>query len=275
MLLESLFGIGVAEAVTLNATKDWRAKRREIKEIKYKWDILMNELNVCSKQSNYTFHIVEVEIIENGYTLTIHVPTGLTYTDLESEKEAVQNSFKGIATMEKVRFSSLIKLRIINRDIGRFEFVPVKAYAHQLYIGKTFDNKDYFVDITKASHILIGGATGTGKTFLLSSILTNLIYNSSKSIEIHLSQIMKGEIGLFKDCKPIKFIGMNLKEVAFDLQKVAKTVDSRSKKFTELGVKNLQHYNKHYSKSKMKRIYYIIEEISFSMPHDADSEETK
>ncbi|MDU1566449.1 MAG: FtsK/SpoIIIE domain-containing protein [Clostridium sp.] len=251
-------------------TINYRKKRKVIK----KWNELMDELKLYSKKSNFIPQVTDVKFIDNGYILSIHIPTGLSSKDIESNKEAIENKFKGIVTIESIRFSSLAKIKIINKDIGKFEFKPVKAYPNQLYVGKTFDGEDYFIDITKACHILIGGATGTGKSFLLSSILTNLIYNSSNSIEIHLLQIMKGEVGLFEKCKPVKFVGKNLKEVAYDLNKLAKLVDERSRKFTELGVKNLSHYNKHY-KSKMKRIYCITEEVSFFMPQDSDAEEDK
>lgn len=251
-------------------TINYRKKRKVIK----KWEELMGELNLHSKKSNFIPQVMNVKFIDNGYILDIHMPTGLSPKDIEVNKETIENKFKGIVTIEKIRFSSLVKVKVINKDIGKFIFKPVKAYPNQLYIGKTFDGEDYFIDITKACHILIGGATGTGKSFLLSSILTNLIYNSSNSIEIHLLQIMKGEVGLFEQCKSVKLVGKNLKEVAYDLEKLAKLVDERSRKFTELGVKNLNHYNKHY-KSKMKRIYCITEEISFFMLEDADSEEDK
>ena len=275
MFIEVGFGLFTASMVTLNATHDWRKKQREIKEIKNRFHELMQELNLCTKGSKYTFDIYNVKEIENGFQLKINIPPGLKFEDLETHKKTIATAFKSIISMEDVRFKNILNMNVITKDIGKFEFKPIKTYPHQLYIGKTFDNKDYIIDITKACHILVGGTTGTGKTFLLSCILTNLIYNSSNSIEIHLSQIMKGEIGLFENCKPVKFVGKNLKEVAYDLIKVGALVDSRSKKFTELGVKNLQHYNKHYPKSKMKRIYYIIEEISFFMPQDADDDITK
>lgn len=259
-----------ATSIYYRFTINYRMKRKVIK----KWNELMNELKLYSKKSNFIPQIMNFKLIDNGYLLDVHIPTGLSSKDIEVNKETIENKFKGIVTIEKIRFSSLVKVKVINKDIGKFIFKPVKAYPNQIYIGKTFDGADYFIDITKACHILIGGATGTGKSFLLSSILTNLIYNSSNSVEIHLLQIMKGEVGLFEKCKPVKFVGNNLKEVAFDLGKLAKLVDERSRKFTKLGVKNLNHYNKHY-KSKMKRIYAITEEVSFFMPQEADTEEDK
>lgn len=192
-------------------TINYRKKRKVIK----KWNELIDELKLYSKKSNFIPQVTDVKFIDNGYILSIHIPTGLNVKDVESNKEAIENKFKGIVTIESIRFSSLAKIKVINKDIGKFIFKPVKAYPNQLYIGKTFDGEDYFIDITKACHILIGGATGTGKSFLLSSILTNLIYNSSNSIEIHLLQIMKGEVGLFEKCKPVKFVGKNLKAVLF------------------------------------------------------------
>ena len=134
-----------------------------------------------------------MNFIDNGYILNVHIPTGISYLDIEKEKEAIENKFRAIVFMEKIRFSNFIKIKMINSDIGKFEFEPVKTFPNELYVGKILDGKDYIIDITKACHILIGGATGTGKSFLLSTILTNLIYNSGKYIELHLLQIMKGK----------------------------------------------------------------------------------
>lgn len=257
-------------SIYLRFSIDYRKK----KKVKKQWIELMEELKLYSKESKYIPIVKDVDFIENGYILNVHVPTGVSATDIERQKEAIENKFKAIVIIDKVRFSSSVNIKIINKDIGRYEFEPVKTLPHEIFIGKTFDGENYIIDITKACHILIGGATGTGKSFLLSSILTNLIYNSSKDIEIHLLQIMKGEVSLFESCKPVRFVGKNLKEVAYDLEKLARLVDDRSKKFTELGVKNLSHYNKHYI-SKMKRIYCVTEELSFFMTQDADKEEDK
>lgn len=257
-------------SIYLRFTIDYRKK----KKVKNQWIDLMEELKLYSKKSNFIPVVKVVKFIDNGYIMNIHMPTGISYLDIEKHKEAIENKFKAMVSMEKLRFSSAMDIKVINTDIGKYEFEPARTYPNEIYVGKTFDGEDYIIDITKACHILIGGATGTGKSFLLSSILTNLIYNSSKSIEIHLLQIMKGEVALFERCKPVRFVGKNLREVAYDLEKLAALVDERSKRFTELGVKNLSHYNKHYQ-SKMKRIYCVTEELSFFMPQDSDNDEEK
>lgn len=257
-------------ALYLNSTTDYRFK----KNVKYKWEILMNELCLQNNTSKSTYTISDIEDITNGYIFTISIPPGLTFTQLEEHKEAIESDFKGIITLNKNRFSNSISLKLITQNIGNVGYEPVELPSHILYIGKKLDTTNAYINICKASHILIGGATGTGKTFLLSTILTNLIYNSKNDIELHLSQIMKGEIGLFANCKPVSFIGYTLKEVANDLAKVAKIVNDRSHEFTSLGVKNLQHYNEHYPTKQKKRIFYAIEELSFFMPNETDDEIT-
>ena len=105
-------------------------------------------------------------------------------------------------------------------------------------------------------------------------ILTNLIYNNSNTIDLYISQIIKGEIGQFSNCKPVKFVGNTLEEVSIMLEKIAKKVDERCRKFNSQGYKNLSHYNKN-NKNKLKRIYFVIEEVSFFIASDSDPEEIK
>ena len=43
-------------------------------------------------------------------------------------------------------------------------------------IGKTNTNEVFMFDLTKASHILIGGSTGQGKSVIINAIITSLLY---------------------------------------------------------------------------------------------------
>lgn len=242
--------------------------RKNSKIIK-KWNKVMLE----SKLFNESMEIPKIKNInykEVGYILEVEIPAGLEFKDLEFIQGAIENSLSAIVTLEKKRFSDIALVRVITTEIKEYEFEPIKTKNNELYIGKTIDRKNYLLDISKG-HLLIAGATGTGKTFLLSSILANLIYNSSEDIEIYLSQIMKSEIALFKKCKPVKFCSEELGEIANKLEEISNILKFRSKLFTELGIKNLKHYNKHYNKNKLKRIYFVIEELSFFMADETDS----
>lgn len=244
-------------------------------------NLFINNLNITSykfnktmKNLNLNFTIENKQKIKNGILLTVKTPEGKSYKDLEKHIDSLESSLRGIIKIENIRFTNLIKIEVINKDPSFYDFEPVKSQNNMLYIGKQFNGQNYFVNIEKDPHILIGGMTGTGKTYLLSSILTNLIYNSSNDIDLYLSQIMKGEIGQFANCKPVKFVGNTLEEVSIILDKLSKIVDERSRKFNANGYKNLSHYNKK-NKKKFKRIYFVIEEVSFFIATDSDSEDIR
>lgn len=87
---------------------------------------------------------------------------------------------------------------------------------------------------------------------MLASILTNLIYNLNKDVEIYLSQIVKGKIGAFLNCIPVKFTSYTLEEVAYTFSKVCGILDKRAEMFSSNGIKNITQWNKHFPRRKMK-----------------------
>ena len=220
------------------------------------------------------FYLVEYKKITNGHILKVGIPVTSNFKEFEKKKEALEDYFGAIVELEKIRFSSLIQMKIITKDIGKYPFAPVQTYANNFWLGKEFDTTDFFVDLDKEGHLLLGGQSGGGKTFGLAAMLTNLIATNSDYIELYLNQTMKGEIGAFKKCKCVKSVCYTLEEVSLILEKIAKKIDDRSKLFTELGIKNLTHYIQRTGK-KMKRIFFVVEEASFLNISDADSEEVK
>lgn len=223
--------------------------------------------NLMTKMKLDGFELVEHTRINNGHILKVSIPPTSNFAEFEKRKPNFEKWFKGIVEIENVKFSRLLELKVITKDIGKYEFAPVKTYPNKLYIAREFDEEPFFIDLDKEGHLLIAGQTGTGKSFVLATILTNLIYNCSDYVEIYLSQIMKGEVGLFSNCKSVKGTQYTLEEVSATLKKVAREVDNRSKLFTSKGCKNLTHYNINTNSKKLKRIFYVIEEVSFFIPN--------
>ena len=48
-------------------------------------------------------------------------------------------------------------------------------------LGKTITNEVFMVDLTKAPHMLVAGATGQGKSVGLNAIVTSLLYKKHPS----------------------------------------------------------------------------------------------
>lgn len=272
MIFEAMIsGLMVVGAVYYRSTMD----SRFLKPYKTKWNSLMEELNISSSGSKSSFKINSIEEITNGFIATVSIPPGLNSDILEKNIKSIENYYKAKVFIKNIEFTNMCNVKIIDTKLENYPFEPVKLKEYQLFIGKTCDGKDYILDMNKNSHVLLLGVTGSGKTMELMMILTNLIYNSSKKIEIHLSQIAKSETGMLKDCSCVKFYSTKLEDVALDLERVAKLIDYRSKIFDKEGVPNIKEYNKYNPKNKMKRIYYVIEELSFFMPQASDSDDIK
>ena len=234
----------------------------ELRSKREKFDNLMTVMKLEG------FRLIEDKKIVNGHILKISIPSTSSFENFEKKKAQLEDHLGAIIELEKIRFTSMFTAKCINKDIGKYKFNIVKAPENKLFIAKEFDGTPFLLDLDKEAHLLIGGQTGTGKSFLLASILTNLIA-TNKNIEIYLSQIMKGEIGLFSNCKQVKMTAYNLEEVAAILRRISKKIDERSKLFSGKGFKNLTHYNSK-NKNKLKRIFFIVEELSFFMPNDSD-----
>lgn len=221
------------------------------------------------------FYLIEDKRITNGHILKVGIPATSSFKEFEKKKDAFEDRFKGLIEMEKIRFTSMIKMKIITKDIGNYPFAPAKSPAHKLWIGKTFDGEDYFIDLNKDPHVLIAGVTGTGKSYLLATIVTNLVYFHSKSYEIYLCQTAKRDIDYLSMCKGVKATLYTAEETAVVLEKALNEMDRRYKLFSKYGIKGgIDSFNE-VSVNKLKRKLYVFEEISLYMPDETDSEEER
>lgn len=269
MILESLI-IGAGLTFLANF-------QRDINRIENTWNSTLEKCKVegIRNLDKQTFKLYKTQRRDYGFHALTYIPEGLSLISLEKAKLVLQDNLNCLIQFEKDKFSEVINVKFITKDVVNSYYEPVKTTIDKLFIGYSLDGSPYFMNLNRNPHLLIGGTTGTGKTFLLSLILTNLIKSCGDEVEIYLSQIMKGEIGLFKNCKPVRFIGYTLEEVYLALKKVSKIVNERSLEFTKHGIKDITQWNKYNPRRKKKRVVFAIEELSFFMPSDSESEENE
>lgn len=240
---------------------NWLNKSDE-RKFKNSFQEIMNGIGIKNKNDE-TFNIYKIEPKSYGYVCYINIPKGLSMEHLNNKVNILEDNLNGIIELNKDKFENHITMRIVNKDIAKFKFAPVKCKNYQLWIGKDFKGQDYFINLNKDAHILIGGCTGTGKSFLLASILANLIYNSSKDIDMYMLQICKSEISAFESCDCVKASAYTKLECLNYIAKLCGILDERAELFKKHGIRNITQWNTHFQNNKMKRIICVIEEISF------------
>lgn len=240
---------------------------KEEKVLKDKFNSSMEGIGLYNKKQE-TFYLYGLKETKYGWRGYIKIPKGLSLEHLNSKLNILEDNLNGIIEVEKDRFKDYIEFYMVNKDVDKYKFEPVKCKPYELYIGKDFKLKNFKINVRKDPMILIGGATGTGKTFLLASILCNLIYNSKEKIEICLLQIAKSELSAFEECSCIRKACFTERDCFIQLNEIMEIINKRSNKFKEKSIRNISQWNIHFKDGYMKEIYVVIEELSFFLDLD-------
>lgn len=260
MLIEIALAVTIVKGI--NYIKD-----RNIRKVEKLFNEIM-EVSTIKNKAGKTFTFDKVEKKDYGYKILLNIPVGLSLKHLEDKVNILQDNLNSIIELKKSPFKEKIVMILVNKDISKFIFKPVKQRADQIFVGRNIKNENYFIDLNKDPMILIVGKTGYGKTMLLSSMLTNLIYNCSNDIELWFTQLIKGELSSFDDCKAVKFSAYNENDVCLAVSKIRDKLDKRTQKFKEHGIRNLKQWNNKFPHRKMKRIFLICEEMSELMEYE-------
>lgn len=153
-----------------------------------------------------------------------------------------------------------------------------KNHPSRLYValGKDVSGVNKYADLTKMPHLLIGGATNSGKSIGLATLITSLLMrNTPKDVRLVMIDPKRVELTLFDHvphlmCPVIK----DTKEAAGVLRAVWREMDRRYDMFSQEGVRNIDGWNAKTSfQDKLPYIVVIIDELADLMiQHRAEVE---
>lgn len=274
--ISGTFGLIGGFVTYANITKHERMLKKEQQEVRKKWlEALV--LNGCYNPLGKTFDLLDMEIIQNGMKAISLLPRGLCLNDLKKRVEMLEDNLDARISIEKNRYESKIFIRIINNPPNFFYEKPIACDDNHIWIGTTHYGKDLIVELDDCPHYVFTGATGSGKTFMVATIITNLIWNidrmktKNKPI-VYVSQIMKADWCLFGQCKPVKKVILSLKENAEKLEYLLKLANDRSLKMKERYVTSIAEWNKNYGKEEyMNRVFWLGDELAFFNETSSDS----
>jgi S-DNA-T family DNA segregation ATPase FtsK/SpoIIIE len=144
-------------------------------------------------------------------------------------------------------------------------------------LGQDVSGVNRYADLAKMPHLLIGGATNSGKSIGLATIITSLLLrNTPKDLKLVLLDPKRVELTLFDDiphlmCPVVK----DVKQMAGVLRQVWKEMDRRYDIFSEAQARNIEVYNSKASfADKMPYIVVVIDELADLMIQAAAEVET-
>ena len=132
-------------------------------------------------------------------------------------------------------------------------------------LGRDVSGAAKYADLTKMPHLLIGGATNSGKSIGLATLITSLLMrNTPKDVRLVMIDPKRVELTLFDRiphlmCPVIK----DVKEAAGVLRAVWREMDRRYDLFSENGCRNIDGWNAQASfQDRMPYIVVVIDELA-------------
>ncbi|HEV8573480.1 MAG TPA: DNA translocase FtsK, partial [Dehalococcoidia bacterium] len=114
-------------------------------------------------------------------------------------------------------------------------------------LGKGVSGEPVAADLGKMPHLLIAGATGSGKSVCINSLIACfLLQNTPEELRLVLIDPKRVELANFANIPHLAFskIITDTEEVVGTLQAIIHEMDSRYRRFASVGVRNIEAYNK-------------------------------
>jgi hypothetical protein len=238
---------------------------RERRQIKKKFKMIMEGCGVKNKYDQY-YEVLKIIQKKYGFDMIISIPKGLSYETLEKKLPEIEAGLAAVVEMEWKRFENCAYLKAACNDYNsKTKFVPVKtAGAWELYFGDTFFFEKLIADMKEMPHVLIAGATASGKSRCVFIAITNLLYWHD-DVELFLAQVSdKKDLQKFAHYKQTQFFAKNLQTTDQLIKYLLQTMKNRNDKLGTLN--NIYEYNKLHPKDIMNTIYFVIDEGARLMP---------
>ena len=145
--------------------------------------------------------------------------------------------------------------------------------------GKDITGENTVVDLAKMPHILIAGATGSGKSVCINSIIISLLYKSTPDdVRLLMIDPKVVELGVYNGIPHLLIpVVTDPNKAAGALRWAVSEMTTRYKLFADRGVRDILGYNASIEEAgegeKLPQIVIIIDELADLMmvaPHDVE-----
>lgn len=173
--------------------------------------------------------------------------------------------------------------RAVGIEIPNVEMIPVRMkeiidsspgfFASDnidVVLGKNLMGKPIIASINKMPHLLVAGATGSGKSVCMNSIITSLLLSKTPDeLKLILIDPKKVEFTPYTNIPHLYSpVISDPQEASMALKVLVDLMENRYEDFAEVGVRNIQSYNDYVKRSKKKDlepmpwIVVIIDELA-------------
>jgi len=131
-------------------------------------------------------------------------------------------------------------------------------------LGKDVSGQEVYYSITKMPHVLIAGATGSGKSIMIHTIITTLLFsNSPDECKFIMVDPKRVELTVYNDIPHlISPVITETSEAVSALKWVVGEMERRLKVLAEFGVRDIGGYNEKSGFQAMSYIVVVLDELA-------------
>jgi S-DNA-T family DNA segregation ATPase FtsK/SpoIIIE len=220
---------------------------------------------------------IKTHNISQGATLqrvTIKIPSGINFSDIDKSHK----NLKAELGYESFSIEQ-------GEEPGTVSFIVPCSEREVVYLKELLENEEFlkfadeavlpfiagvdeignlqFSDLVLTPHLLVAGATGSGKSkFITQLILLLLILRKPSEMIMYLIDPKKVEFSLFNEFPHVKEVVTNMNEAENIFKSLVVEMEKRYEVFAKHGVKNLTSYNKKATDKKLPFVVCVVDEYA-------------
>ncbi len=131
-------------------------------------------------------------------------------------------------------------------------------------LGKDITGRPVFGDLGKMPHLLVAGATGSGKSVCLNTIIASLLVSATPDqVQMLMIDPKRVELTVYNGIPHlIKDVITDARLAAGALFEMTKEMDTRYERFAKAGVRKIEEYNAKFPDEKLPYVVIIIDELA-------------
>ncbi|KKW47755.1 MAG: cell division FtsK/SpoIIIE [Parcubacteria group bacterium GW2011_GWA1_60_11] len=218
----------------------------------------MGEINIGPKVTRYTLKPAEGVKLSRITALNQDLSLALAAHPIRIEAPIPGKSLVGIEVPNKsaavVRLGSLMAYSEFHSAASTLTFV----------LGRDVSGEPIFADITKMPHMLIAGATGSGKSVAIHSLIVSLLYkNSPETLRLAMIDPKRVELSIYRDIPHLIAPVVTEGKKALSVFRWAiSEMERRYELLQHAGARDIKSYNHGMKKEPLPYIVIVIDELA-------------
>lgn len=228
----------------------------------------MGDVNIGPTVTQYTMRPVDGVRLSKITTLNADLALALAAHPIRIEAPIPGKSLVGIEV------PNIISAKVTMGEMLLSKEYQARTNNLQIALGKDVSGKAVFAQLDKMPHLLVAGATGSGKSVCVNSIIISLMYqNSPDELKFILVDPKRVELPLYNNIPYLLTpVITDVKKTIGALKWSITEMERRFELLAKFGNRNIGSYNQTHA-DKMPYIVIIIDELADLMASAANDME--